>query len=538
MSIAENVAETRRLFHYRGHDYSILAFSIIGFILSLSVYALAANATQFPQWIIDGFPFVEWVNDAQKWMEENIKWLTRAVSDVVRVPLEWLEETLWEVPWFFVLLLLLIPSVAYGGLRLGLLTLVGVMFWGTVGMWYEAMSTLSLMAVSVGFSVVLGIFLGILSSQSETFEAFLRPILDTMQTMPAFVYLIPAIFFFGVGATSATMAIIIYAIPPIIRLTSLGIKQVPAGMVEAAQSYGSTRVQMLLKVQIPQALPSIMLGVNQTIMMALGLAVLAVFIGGGGLGEQVWKALVRLKVGWAFEGGICIVFVAIIFDRLSYAISGVSKSAAHQGTGPQFHLLPQSWDENPIAVAIEKPIGLIWNAVGSVGQKFTNAVSSLLKPVSQSVSEFLSDRPFLLVGSLILGFVLLFGGDIKWMSSFPRALEISLREPIDYAVDWLTVNPSFIAVTKFIRTFIFLYLLDPLDKFLVGLPWWYLMGVLALIIWVSVSLRFALVTLGFLFFLAAAGLWEIAVFTLAGTSVSVIICMVVGVTIGYFGRIQ
>ena len=532
MSIAEHVAETRKLFHYRGHDYSILAFSIIGLIFSLAVYALAANATQFPQWIIDGFPFVEWVNDAQKWMEENIKWLTRAISDVVRVPLEWLEETLWEVPWLFVLLLLLIPSIAYGGLRLGLLTLVGVMFWGMVGMWYEAMSTLSLMAVSVGFSVILGIFLGILSSQSETFEAFLRPILDTMQTMPAFVYLIPAIFFFGVGATSATMAIIIYAIPPIIRLTSLGIRQVPAGMVEAAQSYGSTRVQMLLKVQIPQALPSIMLGVNQTIMMALGLAVLAVFIGGGGLGEQVWKALVRLKVGWAFEGGICIVFVAIIFDRLSYAISGVSKSATHQGTGPQFHLLPQSWDEKPLAVAIEKPIGLIWNAVGSAGVKFTNAVSSLIRPASRGFSEFISDRPFLVIGSLILGFVLLFGGDIKWMSSFPRALEISLREPIDYAVDWLTVNPSFIAVTKFIRTFIFLYLLDPLDKFLVGLPWWYLMAVLALIVWVSVSLRFALVTLGFLFFVAAAGLWEIAVFTLAGTSVSVIICMVVGVPLG------
>ncbi|MEM8653051.1 MAG: ABC transporter permease subunit, partial [Pseudomonadota bacterium] len=275
MSIAEHVAETRKLFHYRGHDYSILAFSIIGLIFSLAVYALAANATQFPQWIIDGFPFVEWVNDAQKWMEENIKWLTRAISDVVRVPLEWLEETLWEVPWLFVLLLLLIPSIAYGGLRLGLLTLVGVMFWGMVGMWYEAMSTLSLMAVSVFFSVVFGIFLGILSAQSDGFEAFLRPILDMMQTMPAFVYLIPAIFFFGIGAPSAAMAIIIYALPPVVRLTSLGIRQVPSTMIEAGQSYGSTNWQMLAKVKLPQALPSIVLGINQTIMMALGLAVLA-----------------------------------------------------------------------------------------------------------------------------------------------------------------------------------------------------------------------------------------------------------------------
>jgi glycine betaine/proline transport system permease protein len=209
---------------------------------------------------------------------------------------------------------MVLPALAYGGLRLGLLTFIGVMFWGMVDMWYEAMSTLSLMVVSVAFSAVIGVALGIVASQSDRFDNFLKPILDTMQTMPAFVYLIPAIFFFGVGATPAAMAIIIYALPPAVRLTNLGIRQVPATMVEAAQSFGSSRWQMLVKVKLPQALPSIMLGVNQCIMMGLGLAVLAVFIGAGGLGEQVWKALTRLKVGWAFEGGICIVFMAIILD--------------------------------------------------------------------------------------------------------------------------------------------------------------------------------------------------------------------------------
>jgi len=400
-----------------------------------------------------------------------------------------------------------------------------------VDMWFEAMSTLSLMSVSVFFSAVIGIMLGITASQSDSFESFIRPILDTMQTMPAFVYLIPAIFFFGIGATSATMAIIIYALPPIVRLTNLGIRQVPAPMIEAAQSYGTTRMQMLFKVQLPQALPSIMLGINQTIMMALGLAVLAVFIGGGGLGEEVWKAIVKLKVGWAFEGGICIVFMAILFDRLSYAISGVSGGKdMHRGDGPQFHLLPQKWDGSPIARAIETPIAIVWNLLARVGQAITQSIAKL--GGNSKFSDWIVERPFLTVGGIILLAVYFAGPEIRWMNSFPRALEISIREPIDFVIDWLTVNPYFIAVTKFIRSSIFLYLLDPFDKFLIGLPWWYVMLAIGGIVWVSVSAKFAIVTMLFLFFLAAGGLWDIALFTLAGTTVSVILCMLIGVPIG------
>ena len=532
MTMTEGIAEARKLFTYRGHDFSVLAYSLIGFVVSLIVYFVAGNTVQFPQWIIDSFPFVDWVNDAQKWMENNIKHITRAVSEVVALPLNWLEETLWELPWLFVLLALVIPSLAYGGLRLALLTIFGVMFWGMVDMWFEAMSTLSLMTVSVFFSVVIGVCLGVAASQSDRFEAFLRPILDTMQTMPAFVYLIPAIFFFGIGGTAAAMAVIIYALPPVVRLTNLGIRQVPATTVEAAQSYGSTRGQMLMKVKIPLALPSIMLGINQTIMMALGLAVLAVFIGAGGLGEQVWKALTKLKVGWAFEGGICIVFMAIIFDRLSYAITSVQQGIVHHGDGPKFHLLPQKWDENPIAILIEKPIGIIWDLFAKAGEGITQFAASVLKKVHATSGQFIQDRPFLVIGTLILAFVYFFGGDIKWMNSFPRDLEFSLREPIDTAIDWLTINPTFIAVTKFIRSTIFLYLLDPLDKFLAGLPWWYVVAALGAIVWASVSWRFALVTMFFLFLLAAAGLWEISLFTLAGTSVSVLICMLVGIPLG------
>ncbi len=518
---------------WRGRSFAGAAATLVILMLTLFVFAITADTTEFPQSIIDAFPFADKVNEAQRWLEANVKVYTRAIAELVRVPLEWLEELLWELPWIFVLMLLVLPSLAYGGLKLGLLTFAGVMFWGMVDMWYEAMSTLSLMTVSVVFSVMLGVILGIFASQSDRFEFLIRPVLDTMQTMPAFVYLIPAIFFFGIGATSAAVAVIIYALPPAVRLTNLGIRQVPATMIEAAQSFGSSSLQMLFKVKLPQALPSIMLGVNQTIMMALGLAVLAVFIGGGGLGEQVWKALTKLKVGWAFEGGLCIVFMAIIFDRLSYAVSGVSTSREWTDVNAsRFHLLPQKWDNNPAARAIEWPIGRIWNLFAAAGKSITTAVSRLVTPVSASLGKRLLNRPFLVVGTILLVLLYFFGGDAKWMSSFPRGWEISMRDPIDAAINWLTINPTFIGMTKAIRSAIYLYLLNPLDVFLIGLPWWYLMALIALIVWVSVSLQFALVTLAFMLFLAAAGLWETTLFTLAGTSVSVIICMLVGVPIG------
>ena len=497
------------------------------------MYFITANKFPFPQPVIDAFSFADWINDGRVWLEANLKVYTRAIAEVVKVPLEWLEETLWTLPWTVVLLFLVLPALAYGGLRLGLLTFAGVMFWGMVDMWYEAMSTLSLMAVSVAFSAILGVMLGIVAFQSDRFDAFIKPVLDTMQTMPAFVYLIPAIFFFGVGATPAAMAIIIYALPPAVRLTNLGIRQVPATMVEAAQSFGSSRLQMLFKVKLPQALPSIMLGVNQCIMMGLGLAVLAVFIGGGGLGEQIWKALTRLKVGWAFEGGISIVFMAIIFDRLSYAISGVSKDQARQ-VDPVFRVLPQKWDQNALAQTIERPVAYVCDFFNTAGKKLTSFIATPLRFIVPGVANVFSNRPLLIPGLLVLLAVYLLATQFKWMNSYPRALEFSIREPIDFAINWLTVNPTFISVTKGIRSVVFLYLLDPLDSFLAGLPWWYVMGLLGLIVWKSTTLKFAVVTTAFLVFLAAAGLWEISMFTLAGTSVSVVICMLLGVPLGIF----
>ncbi|MGB1148430.1 MAG: ABC transporter permease, partial [Alphaproteobacteria bacterium] len=342
-----------------GVNYTGWALAVLGLIVSVLVYQIVGFRFEFPAFITDRFDFALAINNGEDWLKANVRSTTRAIAKVVTGFIEEVEYFLQVRPWPFVVAVLALMALRFGGLRLGLFTVLAVMFWGAMDMWDPAMSTLALMGVSVLISVALGVPLGIWCSQSDRVESFVRPILDTMQTMPAFVYLLPAIFLFGIGETGAAMAIIIYAMPPVVRLTNLGIRQVPATSVEVAQSFGSTRLQTMIKVQIPQAIPSIILGINQTIMMALGLAVLAVFIGTGGLGREVYSALTKLKVGWAFEAGMCIVFMAIVFDRLTLAISKPKDSEAlADKTQLRFRLLPQSWHGFAPALWIERGIGL------------------------------------------------------------------------------------------------------------------------------------------------------------------------------------
>ncbi|HEX5692838.1 MAG TPA: proline/glycine betaine ABC transporter permease, partial [Roseiflexaceae bacterium] len=237
------------------------------------------------------------------------------------------ENVLLATSWVVIVGLFGLLGYMLSGVRLALLCIVGLMLCGAFGLWAPSMQTLALMAVSVFCSLLLGVPLGIIASYSDRFDRFLRPILDGMQTMPAFVYLIPLLLFFGVGRVPAVVSTVIYAIPPAIRLTSLGIRQVHPPAIEAARSFGSTRSQMLFKVQLPLALPAIMTGVNQTIMMALSMVVIASMIGAGGLGREVIVALDKLEVGQGLEAGLAIVFLAIILDRLSDALSKIDPGA-------------------------------------------------------------------------------------------------------------------------------------------------------------------------------------------------------------------
>jgi len=541
MSENSATARLRARLTYGGRDFSLPIFIVAGFAISLIVYWLTADTYAFPKSVTDRFDFAESINNGEAYLQQNVRVATRAAADFVGFYLERLELFLWFEPWPIVVLAFVLPALHYGGLRLALFTLFGVMFWGMMDLWDAAMSTLALMGVSVLFSVVLGVIVGIWCSQSDRVEAFVRPILDTMQTMPSFVYLTPAIFFFGIGGPSATMAIIVYAMPPSVRLTNLGIRQVPSTTLEAARSFGSTNRQLLWKIQVPQAMPSIILGINQTIMMALGLAVLAVFIGAGGLGEEVWKALRRLNVGWSFEAGLAIVFMAIIFDRLSLAMSAPKESGAMEDkTELTFRLLPQKFSRNPVALPIERAIDAIWRAVAALGSSVAQAVSvplvRLLALVDAGRAKLLKDwldrSHFLIVGLLLILAILVWDAWIAKIGFFPKGWQFQIREPIDQAVEALVINPVFIAFTKGVKDSIFIYILRPSENFLIGLPWFYVCGAFFVVVWASAGLRLAAVSVSFLLFTGAAGLWVITMQTLAATVAAVALCVLFGLPLG------
>ena len=536
MSIAEQAGEPRQI----RTDWLIPAAAVAAIVISIFIVRLSSEQTTVPSVLTDNFTIIEWINTAEQWLKDNYQAVTRRISGFVKGGLEWIDEFLLLAPWVFVLLGFVLTSLAFGGLRLAILAVIGVCFWGSMDMWGSAMSTLALMGMSVLLSVVFGITLGVLASQSDRFEAFIRPVLDTMQTMPAFVYLVPAIFFFGIGGASAVLATMIYAMPPMVRLTNLGIRQVPHQTMEAAQSFGSSRFQTLFKVQIPIALPSIMMGINQTVMMALGLVVLATFIGAGGLGDEVWQALRQLNVGWSLEGGLCIVFMAIIFDRLSYAMSGKDIKPPIDPGRLEFRLLPQQWDDNSIAIAIERGIDWIWQLVARVCHAITGAIAFMLglaarpfgKETANLVYEWINNRTFLICSIAILYGVLLFNDHVRYIGDYPDAWKFTMRGPVDEAVDWLTVNATFIAITKGIKEFTYLYMLNPLVQFLTYLPWWYTMAAFCAIAWVSISWRFALATVLCLMFVAAGGVWIFAMETLATILVCVLVCIFIGVPLG------
>lgn len=225
------------------------------------------------------------------------------------------------MPWFVFIIIIFLLGWYFQSVLAGVLYAVFIFLIGTFGLWDDMMMTISIILTAVFISLLIGIPFGVWMSFSKLFSSIMRPILDAMQTMPSFVYLIPAIFFFGLGNVSAIFATLIYALPPVIRLTELAIRGVDPEVIESAQSFGSSRWQMLTKIQLPQALPTIMAGVNQTTMMALAMVVIASMVGAQGLGEQVLASINRIDIALGFEAGISIVFLAIIIDRITNGIA-------------------------------------------------------------------------------------------------------------------------------------------------------------------------------------------------------------------------
>jgi glycine betaine/proline transport system permease protein len=262
-----------------------------------------------------------------EWIEGNIKeWLFeqrplfKKISAPIDTVLNSLDSILNFIPFPIILFIFVFFAFRTNGLKFAIFSLISLIFIDLVDLWSESMTTLAMIFTAVLFCMLIGIPLGILASRSNTFEIILRPVLDIMQTIPSFVYLIPVVMLFGVGLTPGVVATIIFALPPIIRLTNLGIRQVGKGFKEAGSSLGLTKFLILIKIEIPLSLKTIMAGVNQTLMLALSMVVIAALIGAGGLGLTVYIALGRLDVGSAVIGGTGIVILAIILDRITQKI--------------------------------------------------------------------------------------------------------------------------------------------------------------------------------------------------------------------------
>lgn len=250
----------------------------------------------------------------------HYSFVTKAISRVMKIGIDSVNDFLMLIP-PIVLILVFVALAWYFSTRgIAVFTFLGLLFIWNLGLWSASVSTLTLVLIATFLSMIIGIPIGILAALNSGARRAIMPVLDFMQTMPAFVYLIPAIPFFGLGVVSAVFTTVIFSMPPAIRLTCLGIQQVPNEYIEAADSFGATRKQKLFQIQLPLAMPTIMAGVNQTIMLALSMVVIAAMIGAGGLGGEVWRAIQRLRPGMGFEAGIAVVIMAIILDRITQNI--------------------------------------------------------------------------------------------------------------------------------------------------------------------------------------------------------------------------
>lgn len=400
------------------------------------------------------------------------------------------EGLLVAAPWPAVLIALYAVANKAAGRKVALFATGGLLLMGIFDLWVQSMQTLALMGVSVAIALFIGIPLGILTARSMTLHRVLRPVLDAMQTMPAFVYLIPVVLLFGVARVPAVIATVIYALPPAVRMTEMGIRGVPHDVIEAAEAFGATARQKLLKVQLPLATPSILLGINQTIMMALGIVVIAALIGAPGLGLEVYQALSRQQVGRGLEAGLAIVLVAVIFDRISYGMMLESEAQAAK----------RRQNPNPVPRALRNYV--YWSGV----------VLAIL--VVLVIDAYAVD-----------------------LSTFPAALQLSIAGAVDSVVRWMRDHLYQIGNTPIgtgpFSDFVTIYLLNPLRSLLqTWLPWPVVIAGIGLICYFAAGWGMALFGVASLFLIGLMGLWPQAMDTLSQVMVATLFALVMGIPLG------
>jgi len=270
-------------------------------------------------------PLGDYVEIFIDWLTENFTGFFEAIKYGLLTTIEGFEFIFSVIPFIFMVLIFAFAAWKVAGKQTAILTALGLLLIQSMELWDATMETFALVSTATVIALIIGIPLGIWMSRSNNLDKILRPILDFMQTMPAFVYLIPAVYFFDLGPVPGAVATIIFAMPPVVRLTSLGIRQVPKEVIEASRSFGSTSSQMLYKVQIPLAMPTILAGLNQTILLSLSMVVISAMIGSGGLGEVVLRGITQMRIGMGFEGGLAVVILAMVLDRITQNL-GKSKA--------------------------------------------------------------------------------------------------------------------------------------------------------------------------------------------------------------------
>lgn len=440
-------------------------------------------------------PVDDWISAVMTWLKVNLSWLTRSITAVLGVPLDFALNllaknfkigagaeafTLPRLSWVGIVAAAFLAGRAFGGTRLALLSGGLFLYIALFGKWTSAMLTLGLIAIAVPFCIVTGLFLGIWAWKRPWVEKYLvLPALDLMQTIPTFAYLIPMLLLFGNSPVSAMIATAIFATPPMVRATMLGLARVPTEIGEFSEMAGCTARQKLWRVLLPSARPTLMVGVNQVIMLALNMVIIASMIGAGGLGYDVLLALRALKVGEAMEAGLAIVALAIALDRLSQAAARRQSEYHGELTEGQGF-----WVRSP------------------------NLTLALI----------------LLAGTTLLSLVIPFFADV------PKAITFTTAPAWRIAVNFITVN--FFDVIEAFRVFLILYVLNPTRAFFEGFPWLGAVFLLGLAGWQLGGIRLALLVAALTAFCAAVGLWEKTMATVYLTTISVVIACLIGIPLG------
>ncbi len=403
---------------------------------------------------------------------------------------DWFDRLLLWMTWAGTTVAGTLLVLRFGGLRAALITLFAFATFALTGLWEQSMQTLALMLVAVALSLVVGMPLGILAGRSRRFKRTITPVLDAMQIVPAFAYLMPVVILFSIGPAAAVVSTMIYAIPPAIRITALGIQSVPVNTVEAATSMGATRTQLLGKVQLPLARKMILLGVNQTILFALSMVVIAGLIGGGGLGAVVTNGLYS-NPALAILAGLVIVVTAMAVDRATEAIA--------ERTDPAHAHVDEARKRRLRLLTVGTALGI------AAGVGISKALGAA--PVYPDT----------------------FGGEEGRSATLDEWLLAKIQVVLDYVQDPTTFV---FAITERIGVFILQQLLLPLQEFLVEAPWFTTVAGLTAIAFVISGLRPALTTLAMLGLIGFTGVWALAMDTLSQVLVAAAIAVVIGVALG------